>query len=283
MGIVFFCQSCGARFEVDPRMAGKKGRCKKCGQFMAIPRADEITSMAAIPALAAASAGAGAAPSRASAAEAQSIASAFKGGMSKIVLAPISVDQMRIGPKKPSPLDDAQDSKPYALAQPLREHRGRARTHDNLALRIWRGQVGHLQKLFRKLNETAYLVSIPFIMLLLLGTVVRNRPMAMLGAATVVLLNVGRLVAGGINLALVPLRDGLDWSRLKKPLRRVIEPVLTICVVGLAFLFVPWLSTGESGGGGIGSRIRAVTDSLEKRTTEELDKAKSLAEGKTHP
>ena len=23
MGIVFFCQSCGARFEVDPRMAGK--------------------------------------------------------------------------------------------------------------------------------------------------------------------------------------------------------------------------------------------------------------------
>ena len=39
MNIVFFCQSCGARFEVDPRMAGKKGHCKKCGQFMSIPRA----------------------------------------------------------------------------------------------------------------------------------------------------------------------------------------------------------------------------------------------------
>ena len=52
MGIVFFCQSCGARFEVDPRMAGKAGRCKKCGQQMEIPRAEQIASMAAMPALA---------------------------------------------------------------------------------------------------------------------------------------------------------------------------------------------------------------------------------------
>ena len=52
MNIVFFCQSCGARFEVDPRMAGKKGHCKKCGQYMSIPRAEEIASMAAMPALA---------------------------------------------------------------------------------------------------------------------------------------------------------------------------------------------------------------------------------------
>ena len=63
MGIVFFCQSCGARFEVDPRMAGKKGHCKKCGQYMAIPRAEEIASMAAMPALAAQAPGAVAAPS----------------------------------------------------------------------------------------------------------------------------------------------------------------------------------------------------------------------------
>jgi len=28
MNIVFFSESCGARFEVDPRMAGKKGHCR---------------------------------------------------------------------------------------------------------------------------------------------------------------------------------------------------------------------------------------------------------------
>ena len=63
MGIVFFCQSCGARFEVDPRMAGMKGHCKKCGQYMAIPRAQEIASMAAMPALASGSARGGCRPS----------------------------------------------------------------------------------------------------------------------------------------------------------------------------------------------------------------------------
>ena len=60
MNIVFFCQSCGSRFEVDPRAAGKQGRCKKCGQRMTVPKAEEIASMAAMPALAVAGAGAGA-------------------------------------------------------------------------------------------------------------------------------------------------------------------------------------------------------------------------------
>ena len=56
MGIVFFCQSCGARFEVDARMAGKKGRCKNCGQYMTVPKAEHLASMG-MPALAMAGAG----------------------------------------------------------------------------------------------------------------------------------------------------------------------------------------------------------------------------------
>ena len=41
-------------------------------------------------------------------------------------------------------------------------------------------------------------------------------PMALLGAAVVVLLNIGRLVAGGAGLFVVPLSDGLQWKKLKK-------------------------------------------------------------------
>ena len=59
MGIVFFCQSCGSQVRGQPAMAGKKGRCRKCGQYTRIPRTEEIASMAAMPALAAAGAGAG--------------------------------------------------------------------------------------------------------------------------------------------------------------------------------------------------------------------------------
>ena len=45
MGVVFFCQSCGARFEVEARLAGKKGRCKQCGQYMTVPKAEHLASM----------------------------------------------------------------------------------------------------------------------------------------------------------------------------------------------------------------------------------------------
>jgi hypothetical protein len=278
MGIVFFCQSCGSRFEVDPRMAGRKGRCKKCGQFMEIPQAEQIASMAAMPALAAAAVGGGGVPGPAAASP--SIGGWLKtGAISQVALAPLTLDRVPIRKRKPDPLDDAEDSKPYVLARPLIEDRGRAKVQDNVVLRLWRQQLGGLMKIFRKINQAAYLLSVPFIMILLLGTAVRSRPMAMLGAAAVVVLNIGRLAAGVVNLALVPFRDGLDWKKMKNPLRRVAEPALTVGLVGLAFLFIPWLSTGEPAKRGIAGFI----GSLEKRTQDEMDKAKALIEPKKLP
>jgi hypothetical protein len=46
---------------------------------------------------------------------------------------------------------------------------------------------------------------------------------------------------------MVPLREGIHTKKMKKPLRRVIEPVLTIVAVILLFTFVPWLSSGYKG------------------------------------
>src|SRR5262249_18618497 len=93
MSIVFFCQSCGARFELDPRMAGKRGHCKKCGQIMTIPRAEEIASMTAMPALAMAGAGAGVAAGSGpdGAAVGRSFASLLRAGISSAALAPITL------------------------------------------------------------------------------------------------------------------------------------------------------------------------------------------------
>ncbi len=219
MGIVFFCQSCGARFEVDPRMAGKKGRCKKCSQAMTIPRAEEIASMVAMPVLAAAAVGAGVPSATSPGDGGASIGSWLKAGISKVGLAPLTVDRMPLRPSKPSPLDDAEDSKPYVLAKPLVETRARVRVQDNIVLRLWRRELGGIQKLFRRINEAAYLLSVPFLMILLLGAAVRNRPMALFGATVVVLLNVGRLIAGVANLSVVPFRDGINLSKMKKPFR----------------------------------------------------------------
>ena len=92
-------------------------------------------------------------------------------------------------------------------------------------------------------------------MLLLFGAVVRNRPMAVFGATVVVLLNIGRLVSGCANLAVIPLRDGFDFQKMKRPFRRVIEPAITIGLVILAFTFIPWLSFGDAADKSIRDRL----------------------------
>src|ERR1700734_2959357 len=99
MGIVFFCHSCGARFEVDPRMAGKKGRCRKCGQYTTIPRAEEIASMTGIPVRAVGGAGAAgvghAAPiGKADDPAGPSIGAWIKAGLSSVALAPLTLEKV---------------------------------------------------------------------------------------------------------------------------------------------------------------------------------------------
>lgn len=238
MSIVFFCQSCGARFEVAAKMAGKKGHCKKCGQMMSIPRAEQLASMTAMPALAGAGAGGGEAG--------PSIGGWLRSDAMSAVLAPITVDGMRFGSKRPSPLDDVDDSKPYILARPQAAARGRAAAPVGAALGVWRRQIGKFQKMFRSLGEAAYFLSIPFIMIVLAGIVTKSRSTALFGATFVVVLNVGRIVAGLAGLASVPLRSGLDAKKLKPPMRRIVEPVVTIALILAAFTFIPWLSRSQA-------------------------------------
>src|SRR5262245_24237084 len=63
MGITFFCQNCGVRFEVDSRLEGKRARCRNCGQRTKIPRAKELVSHSARPAASKAATGSSPAPS----------------------------------------------------------------------------------------------------------------------------------------------------------------------------------------------------------------------------
>jgi hypothetical protein len=272
MGIVFFCQSCGSRFEVGPQMAGKKGRCKKCGQQMTVPRAEELASMSAMPALVVAGAGAAAVADAGAAAGGTSMSSWLKGGISQAVLAPLTLDRKPLRPVLPSALDDGADSKPYVLAHPERMHRGRATAHDNAIVRIWRRQLGKLQKLFRTINQAAYVASLPFLMILIFGAAVKNRPLALFGATFLVLINIARLVAGGANLAVIPFRDGINMNKMKKPLRRVIEPAVTIGLVIAAFAFIPWLTTDTAAKGDIAHRIRSSAEDLKKEMKGEVNR-----------
>src|SRR5271166_4140137 len=99
MSVVFFCQSCGSRFEVAEKAVGKQGRCHKCGQRMTVPKGEQPARKAIVPALAAAGAGKGG-PAPAGSSWLANMASS-------VGLAPLSSDRLPgIGAKKPSSLAD---------------------------------------------------------------------------------------------------------------------------------------------------------------------------------
>ena len=155
--------------------------------------------------------------------------------------------------------------------RPLIDHRGRVRPQDFGVVRAWRRQIGGIQKLFRMINQTAYVISIPFVMILLVGIGVQKRSLAVFGATFVVLINIGRLVAGGANLAVIPLRDGINLDKMRKPIRRIIEPAVTILLVVAAFTFIPWLASNRSANQSLGERIRSSASSLKKEMKGEIN------------
>jgi hypothetical protein len=273
MSIVFFCQSCGSKFDVNERMAGKHGRCKKCGKQMAVPKAEEVASkgVRSEPAAVGAGSRVGSAPGKSWLAEM---------APSQVGLAPLTIDRQP-ALKKPSMFaeDDLADSKPYLLAQPERRSAGRPVSQISGLKVFWRQRLGFMERLFRWINQTAYLISVPFLMILLLGIMVRSHHMAIAGATVVVGLNIARLVSGLANLVVIPFRDGIDFKRMKKPFRRFIEPAITIALVGLAFAYSPWLSKGGTSKGLLPGHMRAGLESFEKKLEDEQGKAKAL-EGK---
>jgi hypothetical protein len=274
MAIVFRCKSCDARFEVDARLAGRTGRCKKCGAPMSIPRASEESSRVAAPAAAGAvvrrdAPAPGPIPGRPM--------NWIEAVTSQVALKPITVAAIRPVARS-TPLDDAEDSNPYEFAGPP-PTAPPARTGSRPAGRVtmaYRGRMGDVARFFRWINESAYLISVPFLMVLLLGVILQNRSLAILGATAVVLLNIGRLVSGLANLVAIPFREGpiqgvlflippltflylyQHWKRMRKPVGRIVEPVFTIGLVVLAFTFLPSLATEKPvASGRPGDRIRA--------------------------
>jgi hypothetical protein len=304
MNIVFFCQSCGARFEVSPASAGKKGRCKKCGQLMAIPKAQELASMVAMPALAGAAVGAGAGVGGGGReAEGGNSLSWLARASSNVGLKPLTIDKMPIlgsrKPRKPLIDDDLGDSKPYALAEPVRAKKGMFVSTGKPvsgAKMLWRKELGYVQRLFRWLNETAYLASVPFLLLILLGAVVGSRPLALLGATAVVLLDLGRIVAGFANIAVIPFREGIfqgilflippftffylssHWGKLKKPTMRIVGPILTIGLVLVAFTLIPSLRKDGKmvSAKDIKNELRNEAKQLKGEMIDEVKKAKTV-------
>jgi hypothetical protein len=154
--------------------------------------------------------------------------------------------------------------------------------------------MGKLQKLFRWLNESAYLVSVPFIMCVLLGLAIKSHSLLVTSATAVVLLNIGRIVAGLANLVVIPFRESplqgilflippftfyylwQNWPKVHKPVRRIAGPIATLGFVLLAFVAESWLGGEGKPKGSVGEQLQAGARAMEKGISGKVNKAASL-------
>jgi membrane protein implicated in regulation of membrane protease activity len=215
---------------------------------------------------------------------------------SQVAMQPLSMDGVRALPKKhlPSALDDA--SVPgglYAMASApsLPAVEGSRGKSAGAVTRAYRKELGSVQKLFRWLNESAYLVSVPFLLMILAGIVLKNQPVALLGATGVVLLNIGRVATGLANLVVIPFRESpvqgvlflippltflylwQHWKRVRKPVMRVVGPIATIGLVVLAFSLIPWLRPGGKAEGTVQERLQTGAAELKSGIRGKLEQA----------
>ena len=309
--IHFECPSCASPFEVDDRLAGRAGRCKNCGGRMKIPANGAVATPAAVkPRTAAVAVGAAAAGPRLSPVAAQAgsrpMPSMAAGRptnwleavvTSQVGLAPISMQDMKRLPGGMAAwADEKSIAGPYQLgaAPSLPAMRAAGGKPAGALTRGYRGSMGKVQKLFRWINQSAYLVSVPFLMLLLLGLLTGSNSLMALGATAVIVLSIGRIVAGVANLVVIPFREspiqGLfflippitffymyqNWHKVHQPVKRIIGPILTIALVAAAFVAEPYLHGGDKAKGSIQDQVKAGVGNMKAGVKGKLGKVPNL-------
>jgi hypothetical protein len=158
----------------------------------------------------------------------------------------------------------------------------------------WRAAITRILKLLRWIDAWAYLISVPFLVLLAVGVVVENGPLAQLGAVVVVLVNYGRFWTDLLALFVRPFKQsplhGLAflfppyalyfvatrWRQVKPTLRRLATSCIPIVLVVLAYAFLPSVNPGVENVEGVGAKLEAG----EKELVREIHESVKEIEGR---
>ena len=121
----------------------------------------------------------------------------------------------------------------------------------------WRAGVNSVLKLLRWVDTWAYLISVPFLILMILGIAAENMPLIHTGAVVVVLANYGRFWADLLAFFVRPYKDGplhglaflfppymlyylaTRWDHMQKIVRRIAMSCIPIVFVVLIYAFLP--------------------------------------------
>jgi hypothetical protein len=157
----------------------------------------------------------------------------------------------------------------------------------------WRRAVGLLLNLLRFIDSFAYLISVPFLMLMIFGLVVRNMAFMHTGAVGVVLANYGRFWTDLLALLIRPYKDGpleglaflfppytvyyltRHWNRVRPIVRRIATSCIPIVLVVLAYAFLQVGDQPINDVNEIPARIEAGEKELRKDIDDAIKKVES--------
>jgi hypothetical protein len=165
----------------------------------------------------------------------------------------------------------------------------------------WKAAVNFVLKLLRWVDTWAYLISVPFIMLMVFGIAVENLAFVHLGAVVIVLANYGRFWADLLALFVRPYKDGpiqgvaflfppytiyyvaTRWSRMKPILRRIATSCIPIVLVVLAYAFIPAVNPNIKDVEGVEAKIETGKKELDKEIDQDLQELIKLGEPRKAP
>jgi hypothetical protein len=290
--IEFSCEKCGYPFHhVEPQFAGKLGRCKHCGHVMQIPSPTSIPS-------------AGQFHLKPLEPEPEpGSAPAVEAAHRPVHHEPIEEPHIELVPLVPE--DDParkqhhapeveqalreealleEDSRPYQINGEYIPPPGfrRESRPAGWVVRAWRGSVGGLLKILRWVNDSAYLISIPFVALLLFGFVAEKMWLFHLGAVGIVLANLGKLVADVTYVVVKPFKESplhgigflfplytiyymyTRWKQMKPAFVRLLGSCAPILLVILAYAALPEVNPKIKGNEPVKERLRGSVEEIEE-------------------
>ncbi len=164
---------------------------------------------------------------------------------------------------------------------------------------LYRQFFGILATLSHWIGKTSYSLSVVILVLAIAGGMANQHSLAVFGISVIVLLNVVALAAAVVNLAMrafqkspmegvlvliPPINIGYlwrNWPKYRKSVGRIVLPAASLCVVVVAYMFVPWLNGGKPIQGTLEGQIRGAVQSLEHDVDDSASEAaKTAKEGK---
>ena len=300
MKITFACQHCASRLVAAKAHAGRTGRCRTCGRRIIVPdgqqapvapqrpvppkgsaasgsptaRRPVAATGAAVAKPAAASAGRGAvAAAQAGASPTEDLASGYE----LRAVTPVRVPAIELPDWEDHDLEVVIAPPPAAVpARPVSNE-------SSSIFRTYRTFFNLLVQGTTWISETSYAVSLVILILSVAGGMIGRHSLAALGIRAIVVLNLVGLagdIASLVNLSFRkdPIRGALflvppmtlyylwsDWRRYRDTIGRMRIPLVTLFVVAVAHLFVPWLSGGDKDEGSVVATVERMIGDLEEK------------------